>query len=152
MINKVTLVGNLGADPEMRALESGVKIARLRLATNESYRDQDGNWQDRTEWHTVILWRQLAERAERSLRKGMTIYLDGKLTTRKWQDQSGNDRYTTEVVGSYLRILKGNDANGGSPGRFPSEEPTGSETGNASSPAPAAPAPTSVPEDDDLPF
>ena len=105
MINKVTLVGNLGRDPELRRLESGAAVAQFSIATNESYKDREGNWRDQTEWHEIVVWRQLAERAEAQLRKGMQVYLEGKLTTRSWQDKDGNPRKTTEVVGSYLRIL-----------------------------------------------
>ncbi len=88
MVNRVILIGNLGADPEVKSLESGVSIARLRLATSESYKDKNTNeWKENTEWHTITLWRNLAERAESTLRKGMQIYVEGKLSTRKWTDQ-----------------------------------------------------------------
>ena len=107
MINKVTLVGRLGADPEIRTLSSGAMVAKFGVATTESYRDRAGEWQEETQWHDVVLWRNLAERAQQSLRKGTMIYLDGKLTHRKWQDKDGNPRKTTEVVGSFLRVLDG---------------------------------------------
>ncbi len=105
MVNKVILIGNLGKDPEIRRLESGAAVARFSLATNENYKDKSGEWQTQTEWHDVVLWRNLAERAESSLKKGYMIYLEGKLTTRSWEDQEGNKRRTTEVVGSYFRNL-----------------------------------------------
>ena len=105
MINKVIFIGNLGRDPEVRHLESGTSVARFSLATNENFRDRDGNWQSRTEWHDIVAWRALAERAERDLKKGMQVYVEGKLTHRKWQDRDGNDRYTTEVVANLIRIL-----------------------------------------------
>ena len=105
MINKVILIGNLGADPEVRHLENGAAVARLRVATSERYRDKNDEWQSVTEWHTVTAWRWLAERAERSLRKGSMVYIEGKLTTRKWQDRDGNERYSTEVVANVLRSL-----------------------------------------------
>ena len=105
MVNKVILIGNLGKDPEVRRLESGAVVAKFSIATSESYRDKDGNWQEQTEWHDIVVWRALAERAEQSLKKGMTIYLEGKLTLRTWQDQEGKNRKTTEVVADYFRIL-----------------------------------------------
>ena len=105
MVNKVILIGNLGKDPEIRRLESGAAVARFSLATNENYKDKSGEWQTQTDWHDVVLWRNLAERAESSLKKGYMIYLEGKLTTRSWEDQEGNKRRTTEVVGSYFRNL-----------------------------------------------
>ena len=105
MINKVTLVGRLGADPEIRTLSNGTMVAKFSVATSESYRDRAGEWQEETQWHDVVLWRNLAERAQQSLRKGSMIYLDGKLTHRKWQDKEGNPRKTTEVVGAFFRSL-----------------------------------------------
>ncbi len=106
MYNKVILIGNLGKDPEIRRLESGAVVARLALATNENYKDKNGNWQTITEWHDIVAWRILAERAERDLKKGSLAFIEGKITTRKWQDKEGNDRYTTEVVASQLRPLE----------------------------------------------
>ena len=105
MVNKVILIGNLGRDPEVRRLESGAVVAKFSIATSENYRDKDGNWQEQTEWHDIVVWRALAERAEQYLKKGMTIYLEGKLTHRTWQDQEGKNRKTTEVVADYFRIL-----------------------------------------------
>ena len=105
MVNRVILVGYLGKDPEMRRLEGGIAVARFSLATSESYRDREGAWQQQTEWHEVTLWRQMAERAEQQLSKGMLVYLEGKLNTKTWQDKEGVTRKATEVVGSQLRIL-----------------------------------------------
>ncbi len=105
MINKVILVGNLGKDPEERQLDNGALLVRFSLATGENYRDRDGNWQSRTEWHDVVMWRTQAERAKASLRKGMMVYLEGKLRTRKWQDNDGNDRRTTEIEGLNFKVL-----------------------------------------------
>jgi len=104
-VNKVILVGNLGRDPEIRTLESGVKVATFSLATSESFKDRDGNRQDKTEWHNIVLWRGLAEIAERYLAKGNTIYVEGKLQTRSWDDKDGNKRYTTEIVGQNMKML-----------------------------------------------
>lgn len=105
MLNKVTLIGNLGKDPEIRALESGVNRANFTLATNESYKDRAGNWQKSTEWHDIVMWRTMAERAK-VLRKGMLVYIEGKLTHRKWTDKEGRDHYTTEITADVLRILE----------------------------------------------
>ncbi len=104
-VNKVILVGNLGRDPEVRFMQDGTKVANLSVATSESWRDkQTGERREKTEWHRVVIWNQnLAEVAEKYLRKGSKIYLEGQLQTRKWQDQSGQDRYSTEVVLSRFR-------------------------------------------------
>ncbi len=105
MINKVTLIGNLGKDPEVKHLESGSSVARLVLATNENYRDKDGNWQTLTEWHTVIAWRTLADTAERQLKKGSMVYVEGKLRSRQYKDNNGIERYITEVEANVLKSL-----------------------------------------------
>lgn len=105
MVNRVILIGNLGKDPEVRRLENGAVVAKFSLATNESYKDKEGKWQTLTEWHEIVVWRQLAERAAAGLKKGMTVYLEGKLTNRTWQDADGNSRRTTEVVANYFRNL-----------------------------------------------
>ena len=112
MVNKVILIGNLGSDPEIRHLESGASVAKFSLATNENYRDKNGEWQKVTEWHDVVVWRQLAERASQTLKKGDAIYLEGKLSTRKWEDSEGNPRRTTEVVANYFRVLNRREAEG----------------------------------------
>ena len=91
-LNKVMLIGNLGKDPEVRALESGVPVATFSLATSESYKDKEGNRQTATEWHNIVVWRGLAEVAEKYLKKGSQIYVEGKLKTRNWQDKDGNTR------------------------------------------------------------
>ncbi|TLZ21069.1 MAG: single-stranded DNA-binding protein [Gammaproteobacteria bacterium] len=107
-INKVILIGNLGADPETRAMPSGTTVANLRVATSESWRDkQSGEQQERTEWHRVALFGRLAEIAGEYLRKGSQVYIEGSLRTRKWQDKQGNDRYSTEIVGNDLQMLGG---------------------------------------------
>ena len=152
MINKVTLIGHLGRDPEVRTLENGAVVARFSVATNENYRDKNGEWQSITEWHNVVAWRNLASKAERDLKKGSLVYIEGKLSTRKWQDQNGNDRYNTDVVALSLRPLdKRENAGGGDMGNFPSiadEMPstTTQSTTNTSSASPV------VEQDDDLPF
>jgi single-strand DNA-binding protein len=107
-INKVILIGNLGADPETRAMPSGTTVANLRVATSESWRDkQSGEQQERTEWHRVALFGRLAEIAGEYLRKGSQVYIEGSLRTRKWQDKQGKDRYSTEIVGNDLQMLGG---------------------------------------------
>jgi single-strand DNA-binding protein len=118
-VNKVILIGNLGADPETRAMPSGTTVANLRVATSESWRDkQTGEQQERTEWHRVALFGRLAEVAGEYLRKGSQVYIEGSLRTRKWQDKEGKDRYSTEIVGNDLQMLggRGGGAGGGSGG------------------------------------
>ena len=105
-INKVILVGNLGKDPEVRYLEGGIAVANFPIATSETYKDKNsGERKTSTEWHNIVLWRGLAEIAEKFLKKGAQIYVEGKLRTRQWQDKDGNNRYTTEVVGDNLQML-----------------------------------------------
>lgn len=145
MINKVILIGNLGRDPEVRRLESGAAVAKFSVATSESYKDKNDEWQKTTEWHDVVCWRNLAERVERDLKKGSLVYVEGKLTHRKWQDKEGNDRYTTEVLANTFRMMEKRDAStyqGGS--NMPTQEPETKAT------TPATPA--SAEGDDDLPF
>lgn len=117
-MNKVQLIGRLGADPETRSFQNGGKVCNMRLATSETWKDRDGNRQERTQWHTVAIFVEaLANVAEKYLRKGSRVYVEGQLETRKWQDQSGNDRYSTEVVlrpfNSSLILLDGRSDNGG---------------------------------------
>ena len=107
-INKVILIGNLGADPETRAMPSGSQVANLRIATSESWRDKtSGEQQERTEWHRVALFGRLAEIAAEYLRKGSQVYIEGSLRTRKWQDKQGNERYSTEIIGNEMQMLGG---------------------------------------------
>jgi len=108
-VNKVILIGNLGKDPEVRHLEGGAAVANFPLATTETFKDKNGNRQEQTEWHNIVVWRGLAEVAEKYLKKGMTIYLEGKLRTRSWDDKEGNKRYTTEVVGDSFTMLSKRD-------------------------------------------
>ncbi len=114
-INKVILVGNLGKDPEVRYLEGGTAVANFPLATSENYTDRSsGEKKTITEWHNVVLWRGLAEIAEKYLKKGNQVYIEGKLRTRKWQDKDGHDRYTTEIVGDSMQMLGRKDDNSSS--------------------------------------
>jgi single-strand DNA-binding protein len=104
-VNKVILIGNLGKDPEVRYLEGGIAVANFPVATTESFRDKLGNKQEQTEWHQIVLWRKLAEVAEKYLRKGQQVYIEGKIRSRSWEDKEGNKRYTTEIFGDVLTIL-----------------------------------------------
>lgn len=144
MVNRVILIGNLGRDPEVRRLENGAVVAKFSVATNESYRDKNGEWQEQTEWHDVVVWRALAERAASTLKKGATVYVEGKLTHRTWQDQDGNNRRTTEVVASYFRLIKRDD------NRLPG---TGSNATAEEEPVSGyGTFPEQAPAEDDLPF
>lgn len=160
MINKVILIGNLGKDPEVRVLESGTKVAKFTMATNENYRDKNNEWQTVTEWHNVILWRYLAESAERQLKKGSLVFIEGKLTSRKYQDKEGNDRYITEVVANVMRALDRRDDQGGS-SSFPMEEDDpfasrsssgGSPSSNSSDSSTPSAGQQNADDEDDLPF
>jgi single-strand DNA-binding protein len=143
-VNKVILVGNLGRDPEVRYMPNGNAVANLTLATTESWKDkQTGEQQEKTEWHRIVMFRRLAEIAGEYLKKGSQIYVEGKLQTRKWQDNAGNDRYTTEIVANEMQMLGGR---GGS---------TGYSTDNAPAQAAREPEPAEAGAadfDDDIPF
>jgi len=151
-INKVILIGHLGADPETRAMPSGLTVANLRLATTESWKDkQSGEQQERTEWHNVALFGRLGEIAAEYLRKGSQVYIEGRLRTRKWQDKEGRDRYTTEIVGSEMQMLggRGGAGAGGVTGGAHAEAPARAEPAESAS----AGAGASRDEfDDDIPF
>lgn len=114
-LNKVMLIGNLGKDPEVRFTASGQAVASFSLATSETYKDKNGEKVEKTEWHNITLWGKLGEIAGEYLSKGKTVYIEGRLQTRKWQDKSGNDRYTTEIVGDKMQMLsaKGERSGGG---------------------------------------
>ena len=118
MINKVILVGNVGQDPEVRYTgdaNNGAKVATLRLATSERYRDRNGNLQEHTEWHSVVVWRNTADVVEKYVKKGTQLYIEGRLRTRSWDDQNGNKRYVTEVLADTLQLLgRKQDGQGGS--------------------------------------
>ncbi len=137
-LNKVMLIGHLGSDPELRYTEGNVPVTTFNVATNESYKDQNGNLVERTEWHRIVAWRKLAELFAEYLKKGSKIYLEGKLQTRSWDDKDGNKRYTTEVVVNEFMFL---DSKGGG----------GQQAGGGAPTAPPEPAPGGE-KDDDLPF
>jgi len=112
-VNKVILLGNLGKDPEVKYTPSGTPVAKLTLATNERFKDKDGQWQDRTEWHNIVLWQRLAEIAGEYLKKGSKVYIEGKLQTRSWEDKQTNQkRYMTEVVANDIVLLSGRSEGG----------------------------------------
>jgi single-strand DNA-binding protein len=105
MLNKVMLIGNVGKDPEIRHLENGTAVATVTLATTERYKDRNGENKEQTEWHTIVLWRGLADVAERFVKKGSQIYIEGKIRSRSWEDQNGQKRYTTEIVADNMQLL-----------------------------------------------
>ncbi len=111
MVNKAILIGNLGADPEIRYTPSGVAVANFTIATTEKFKGKDGQMQDQTEWHRIVAWNRLAEICGEYLHKGSKVYIEGKIQTRKWKDQNGNDKYTTEIIAREMKMLS---ARGGS--------------------------------------
>jgi single-strand DNA-binding protein len=124
MINKVTLIGNLGRDPELRTLESGATVASFSLATNEAYKDKAGEWQNLTEWHNIVVWRESADRAAAQLKKGMMVYVEGKITSRKYTDKDGVEKSITDIVASSFRLLEKREKSDYGGGNFmPNEEP-----------------------------
>jgi len=114
MINKAIIVGNLGADPEIRSTQSGTRVATFTVATSERWRDKEGMQQETTEWHRIVAWGKLGEICGEYLHKGSKVYIEGKIQTRKWQDQSGADRYTTEIIAREMKMLDRRESGGGS--------------------------------------
>ena len=153
-INKVILVGNLGADPDTRYMPSGKAVTNIRIATSESWKDkQTGEMQEKTEWHRIKFFGRLAEIAGEYLKKGSQVYIEGRLRTRKWQDKEGRDRYTTEVIANDMQML-GSRAGGASAGGSSGDFSRGGDAPSRAAPAGAAsraPAEES-PFDDDIPF
>jgi single-strand DNA-binding protein len=151
-VNKVILIGNLGSDPEVKYTPNGAPVANFSLATNESWNDKDGQRQERTEWHRLVLWRKLAEIAQQYLKKGAKIYVEGKLQTRSWDDQSGQKRYMTEVVVNDMQMLDSRGEGGGSGDRDAgySDRPAGGQNVGPAAQPDAPPPPGG--DDDDLPF
>ena len=153
-VNKVILVGNLGADPEARSLNNGGEVVNMRVATSEQWKDRDGNRQERTEWHNVVIFNENLGRVAKSyLRKGSKVYLEGQIQTRKWTDQSGNDRYTTEVVLQRFRgeLVLLDSREGGGRGAFNEdfEDFSGAPSRPQQRPQPAT---FDTDLDDDVPF
>lgn len=148
-VNKVIIVGNLGADPEVRYMPSGGAVASLRVATSESWKDkQSGEMQERTEWHRISLFNRLGEIAGEYLRKGSKVYIEGSLRTNKWQDQNGNDRYTTEIVASSMQMLDSKSGGTAPMGNAPTNQ---FEQAQPQTQAPQA-EPAMADFDDDIPF
>lgn len=147
MVNKVILIGNVGADPKVNYLEGGTAVARFSLATSEKYKNKNGETIEQTEWHNIVLWRNLAELAEKYIRKGMRLYIEGRLRTRSWEDQNGAKRYSTEVYGDTVQL-------------FPKSDNTyNTQNSNSTYTQPAPPVPPAQPanpmpmdDPDDLPF
>jgi single-strand DNA-binding protein len=156
-VNKVILLGHLGADPELRYTPSGQAVANLRIATNDRFQ-RDGNWEDRTEWHRVVVWAKLAERCNQYLNKGSQVYLEGRLQTQKWQDKEGHDRYTTEIVAFSVQFLGSASEGRGGGGGYPPHPADREDKGGAGQSAPDQtggdqPAPDKKSDDkDDFPF
>jgi single-strand DNA-binding protein len=159
-VNKVILVGNLGADPESRSFSNGGEVVNLRIATSENWKDRDGNRQERTEWHSVAIFNEnLGRVAKNYLRKGSKVYIEGQLQTRKWQDQSGNDRYTTEIVLQKFRgelvLLDSRDGAAGGRGAIGEDyDEFGGGGGSAPQRTQSRPQPAAFDTDldDDVPF
>lgn len=153
-INKVILVGNLGKDPELRYTPSGAAVANFTLATSERFKDKSGEWQEKTEWHNIVAWRQLAEICGKYLHKGKQVYIEGKIQTRSYDDRDGNKRYTTEIVADQMQMLgRAGDDGGGS------ARPQESRAPRATQGAPRNSTPTHEDfgeppfnPDDDIPF
>jgi len=171
-LNKVMLIGNVGKDPEIRYLEgnsnngTNAKVATFPLATSERYRDRNGEQHENTEWHNIVLWRGLADIAERYVRKGTPVYIEGHLRTRQWNDQTGNKRFTTEIIGDSMQLLgkRPDGQDGYAPAQGYAQQPAAAPSYQPAAPsyqpaAPAQPAPQPAPVDfsaespaDDLPF
>lgn len=152
-VNKVILIGNLGADPEIRNLPSGASVANFNMATSESYTNKNGEKVTQTEWHRVECWEGLAKIAEQYLRKGSSVYIEGKIRTEEWQDKDGNTRYTTRIRAQNMTMLGGRpDSAGGGQDDYGSSQ---SNNGGSTRPSGSQPEPNSFSDegaDDDLPF
>lgn len=140
-LNKVMLIGNLGKDPEVRYTTSGQGVASFSIATTEKYKNKSGDWEEKTEWHNIVLWGKLAEIAKDYLSKGKTVFIEGRLQTRKWQDKDGRDRYNTEIVGDRMQMLSPKGDGGRSGGGREGNEPTA-----------AYDDPVGYNQEDDIPF
>jgi len=143
-VNKVILVGNVGRDPELRYTQSGQPVASFSIATNERFKDRDGNWKDRTEWHRIVAWARLAEICGEYLKKGSPVYIEGRIQTRDWEDKEGNKRQTTEIVALSMQML-GRRGEGGGGGSMGDDQSSGGGGGD-----PLAQASSGA--DDEIPF
>ena len=160
MLNKVMLIGNLGQDPELRSTAGGQSVCTLRVATTERIKDKEGNWVEKTEWHSVVVWGRQADTVNQYCRKGKQLYIEGRIQTRKWTDKEGKDRYNTEVVADTVRFLGGGGGGGGGAGEGRGggrsqggggAGPPGGGGGGGGGGAPPEESPPYVP-DDDIPF
>jgi single-strand DNA-binding protein len=160
-VNKAILIGHLGKDPEVRYMPSGEAVANVTLATSETWKDKSGEKQEKTEWHNIVFFKRLAEIAGEYLKKGSQIYVEGRITTEKWQDKEGKDRYTTKIVASEMKMLDRKSSGGGSFEVVENNKPAASSSGSAAAPAKSAPAASSTGSgqgrnfdnfDDDIPF
>ena len=150
-VNKVILIGNLGKDPELKYTPSGTAYAKFSLATNERYKDKTGNWQDRTEWHNIVAWQRTAEIAGEYLKKGRTVYIEGRIQTRSWDDQqSGQKKYMTEIIANNLVLLGGGREGGGGEGGGRAKGAAAEPEAGANPPEPSTP-PVEI-TDEDIPF
>ncbi len=143
-LNKAMILGNLGQDPELRHTAAGKAVTTLRIATNEVWKDQSGERQERTEWHSVVVWGRQAETCNQYLRKGRTCFVEGRIQTRKWQDQNGNDRYSTEIVADRVQFIGGGGGGGDSHGGGGGDSFGGGGDQGGGPPPPA--------QDDEVPF
>jgi len=141
-VNKVIVLGNLGRDPELRHTPAGKAVCTLRVATNESWTDQSGERQERTEWHQIVVWGRSAENCNQYLRKGRSVFVEGRLQTRKWQDKEGQDRWTTEIVADRVQFIGGGERGAGA----------GAGAGGSAFEGDAEIPPPSTSESDDIPF
>ena len=152
-VNKAILIGHLGKDPEVRYMPNGEAVANVTLATSETWKDKTGEKQERTEWHNIVFYKRLAEIAGQYLKKGSQIYVEGRITTEKWQDKEGKDRYTTKIVANEMKMLGGKSS--GSSNFEVVEKPAASSEQSSAVPASKAPAPAKSNFDnfdDDIPF
>lgn len=143
MINKAILIGNLGADPELRQTSSGTAVCEFRIATSERWKDRDGQQQERTEWHRIIVWGRQGENCARYLAKGRKVYVEGRIQTREWEGKDGGKRYTTEIVANTVQFLSGRDGGSGGGGYESPPPPSDFD---------AAPASGGSFSDDEIPF
>lgn len=152
-VNKVILIGNLGRDPEIRRMDNNTAVANFPIATSENFTDRvTGERRETTDWHNIVCWRSLAEFTEKFAKKGMKVYVEGRLKTRSWQDKDNNTRYTTEVLADTIQIVNWNDGNGGNGGERPQEKPVYPQNTPAMSPTPPSTPTYDFEDDDDLPF
>lgn len=161
MINKVTLVGNVGKDPDINYIQPDVPLGKFPLATDESFKKNDGNWENRTEWHNIVAWRNTAKYVENNIKKGMMIYIEGKIQTRKYQDNQGIDKYITQIVANNIKILNKRDYDkGGQSGGYQDnpgynsapEQNSGQQNEQSNNNENKDPFANEEQADDDLPF